>query len=131
MSSNGNSKIEYIEDFAASNVEASAINISGKNQSRINGLGDDYGLMGKFTNDNRDDVQTDEEVIVAGEKNPIIDTPDLKGTQNQKSSIQTVPSALEEFVHGMDNQKQYSNMVRDSQESRKEAFNDSGKVKMF
>lgn len=85
--------------------------------------------MGKFTN--KDD---DEEVVETGEKNPYNDTPDLKVQQNQKSSIQTVPSALEEFVHGMENQRQYSNIIeklRDSQESKKEALNDSGKVKMF
>jgi hypothetical protein len=82
VSSNGNSKIEYIEDFAASNHEASGIHIS-KNQG-INGIcpSDEYALMGKFTN--KDD---DEEVVETGEKNPYNDTPDLKVPQNQKSSI--------------------------------------------
>lgn len=83
VSSNGNSKIEYIEDFAASNHEASGIHINSKNQG-FNGIcpSDEYALMGKFTN--KDD---DEEVVETGEKNPYNDTPDLKVPQNQKSSI--------------------------------------------
>ena len=95
--------------------------------------------MGKYPTNCDDDEE--QEVIETGEKNPYNDTPDLKVQQNQKSSIQTVPSALEEFVHGMENQRQQSNFdkLRDSQESRKEALNnsqkemlnDSGKVKMF
>lgn len=71
VSSNGNSKIEYIEDFAASNDEAaSAIQISCKNH--------------KLTN--KDDAQTDEEVLDTGDKHAHHDTPDLKAT-HQKSSI--------------------------------------------
>lgn len=126
VSSNGNSKIEYIEDFAASNVEAPGIHMNSKNQ-RFNGMvqSDDYTPMGKV-----DDANTDEEVVETGEKNAYNDTPDIKITQNQKSSLQSVPSALEEFVHGIESQRQYSKL-RDSQETMKEALNDSGKVKMF
>lgn len=88
--------------------------------------------MGKYPNKCDDDEE--QEVIETAEKNPYNDTPDLKAAQNQKSSIQTVPSALEEFVHGMEKEKLQSNLIdnfRDSQESKKETLNDSGKVKMF
>lgn len=109
VSSHGNSKIEYIEDFAASSHEPQAIRLSGRHHV-LNGMAqaDDYPLLGKFNNDqfpSKDDAQTDEEGLEPGEKHAHHDTPDLKGTQNQKSSIQTVPSALEEFVHGMENQR--------------------------
>lgn len=133
VSSNANSKIEYIEDFAEAQNESERIHISAKNQ-RFNGFAqsDEYGYMGKFAD--KEGTQTDEEVVETGDKNAYHDTPDLKVNQAQKSSIQTVPSALEEFVHGIENQKQYSNIIdklRESQDSKKDALNDSGKVKMF
>lgn len=46
---------------------------------------DEYALMGKYPNKCDDDEE--QEVIETGEKNPYNDTPDLKVTQNQKSSI--------------------------------------------
>jgi len=94
VSSNGNSKIEYIEDFAdCTNREASEIQINGKNQAAYANTGvvgaacpsDEYALMGKYPNKCDDDEE--QEAIETGEKNPYADTPDLKATQNQKASI--------------------------------------------
>lgn len=66
VSSNGNSKIEYIEDFADStNREASEIQINGKNQAAYTNTGvvgaicpsDEYALMGKYPNKCDDDEE--------------------------------------------------------------------------